>query len=75
MNILIVCLLSGLLFFAIHRRRYVKLGLKLLGATLLIEATDEPGVHRESMSALLDPKQTGGSPVGSDQKTDRTAAS
>jgi hypothetical protein len=74
MNILIVCLLGGLLFFAIHRRRYVKLNMKFLGATVLIEAADQPGV-RDSMSVPLDSKQTAPSPAEGDQKLiERTGA-
>jgi hypothetical protein len=37
---LIICLMVALLFYALYRRRYVRFGFKILGATLFLEASD-----------------------------------
>ena len=37
---LMVCLFFGLLLFALYRRRHVRVGLKIPGATFFLEAQD-----------------------------------
>jgi hypothetical protein len=40
---LVVILLGAIVLFALYRRRSVKFSMKAFGATLFLEATDEPG--------------------------------
>jgi hypothetical protein len=42
MTFLVVVLLGAMVLFALHRRRYVKFGVRFLGATLFLEAADQP---------------------------------
>ena len=47
---IIICLLFALLCYALHRRRYVRFGMKMLGATVFLEAAD----HQPKNSAALE---------------------
>ena len=43
MIFLIVLLVGAMVLFALYRRRHVKFGMKIFGATVFLEAVDPPG--------------------------------
>ena len=60
MTPLIICLALAVLYYALHRRRYVRLFVKLLGATVFFEATDHrlSKKRRQALTSLPTSRST-----------------
>jgi hypothetical protein len=68
-TVLIICLVVALLFYALYRHRYVRFGMRILGATFFLEATDHQAEPKNTVdlgrvlpTARLDSEPEGGSP-------------